>query len=240
MSAHLLQNLLHSSKVKKKILAVLVDPQKWDDTHLDRLLNGQFSTLFHWVLIGGSTVGNGELSACITAVRERTSKPVILFPGDPEQIDERADALLLLSLLNSEDPEFIVGQHIAAAQKLKDSGLELIPTGYILIGDDRSTAVSRISKTSPISQSDPETIRCTVIAAEQMGKQLVYLECGSGASESLNPDILESCRRVVDIPIVVGGGIKSMKDVNMYWERGADIVVVGTAIEENLEIFFNS
>jgi len=238
MSARFAKKLLHIHSSQKKVLAILVDPEKWNDAYLNRLFSEQFSPQFDWVFVGGSTVDKGQLSVCLKAIKERTNKPVIIFPGDPDQVDPRADALLLLSLLNSRNPEFIVGKHIESAEALRDSGLELISTAYILVGHDHETEVARVSNTIPLS--DPDQICRSVLAAEQMGKQLVYLESGSGADRSLDPDILRRCREEVDIPIVVGGGIQTLSIAKQYWQFGADIVVVGTAIEHDMDRFFRS
>jgi len=198
----------------------------------------EFSSQFDWIFIGGSTVDKGELGECLRAINRRTNKPVIIFPGDQDQIDPSADALLLLSMLNSHDPEFIVGKNIDSSLALKSSGLELIPTAYVLVGSDRSTTVARVSRSNPIS--DPGRILQTVLAAEQMGKQLVYLESGSGANAPLDPDVLKRCKEEIQIPVAVGGGIQTMSAVKEYWGLGADIVVVGTAIERDAEDFFRS
>ncbi len=238
MSTSIKEKLLHIVANQEKVLAVLVDPQKWDDSHLDLLFSVEFSSQFDWIFVGGSTVDKGELGLCLSAIKRRTSKPVIIFPGDPDQIDPHADALLLLSMLNSRDPEFIVGKNIDSAQVLKASGLELIPTAYVLVGSDHNTAVARVSSSIPIS--DPKRILQTAVAAEQMGKQLVYLESGSGANAPLDPDVLKRCKEEIQIPVAVGSGIRSMSAVKEYWRIGADIVVVGTAIEHDMKSFFRS
>jgi len=238
MSELILQELARKSGTGEKVLAVLIDPEKWNDAHLDALFASHIHAKFHWVLVGGSTAQDGQTHECIDALRRRTEKPVILFPGGMNQVDPSADALLLLSLMNSEDREFIIGKHIRSAKMLAQSALEIIPTAYILVGDDLSTTVAKVSKSLPISENNPELILSTALAAEQMGKKVVYLESGSGAVGALDPKIVSDVRELINIPLILGGGVRSHNDVVKYWNAGADVVVVGTAIENDLAEFF--
>ena len=162
---------------------------------------------------------------------------MFLFPGDHSQLTEEADAVLFLSLLSGRNPEFLIEQQIKSVNFLKGSSLEVIPTGYLLIEGGVETSVQKVSKTAPIPQSNLEEILNTSIAAEYLGKQIIYLEAGSGAKTPINSKIIRSVSNSIDIPIIVGGGIRTKQQLESAFDNGADLVVIGTAFENNSEIF---
>ena len=154
------------------------------------------------------------------------------------QISDKADGILFLSLISGRNPEYLIGKHVEAVSKLKDASLEVIPTGYILIENGKETSVQRVSQTKPISRNDIKTIIDTAKAGELLGLQLIYLEAGSGATHPIEPEIIKEVKQELTIPLIVGGGIRSKAQLQFAYDSGADLVVIGTAFEEN-ESFFN-
>ncbi|MEN8187574.1 MAG: geranylgeranylglyceryl/heptaprenylglyceryl phosphate synthase, partial [Bacteroidota bacterium] len=159
-----------------------------------------------------------------------------LFPGDYTQITDEADAILFLSLLSGRNPEYLIEQQVKSVPFLQKSNLEIIPTGYILVDGGVETAVQKVSKTQPISQENKEDIMQTACAGMYLGNKLIYLEAGSGARDPVKPEIIKSVSQSLDIPLIVGGGIRNQKQLNEAYEKGADLVVIGTAFEENNQI----
>ncbi|MCB9245378.1 MAG: geranylgeranylglyceryl phosphate synthase family protein [Flavobacteriales bacterium] len=232
--------ILQARNGTQKLLYVLIDPDKWTHAYLKELFSPAYCTRFDAVLVGGSELVSGDSESCVRAVRSYTNKPVILFPGDPGQLTAQADSLFLLSLLSGRNPEYLIGHHVAAAQKIRSSDLEVIPTAYIVIGEHVHSSVLQTSGTLPIPSTEIELIQNTALSGEQLGFELVYLEYGSGANKTPNPDLIRAVRKIISVPLAVGGGVRSRKDVQQLWYAGADVVVVGTAIEQDLSEFFNS
>lgn len=218
-------------------MAVLLDPDK---ISIDELLSNLAvinKTEINFIFVGGSTVTNGLTDPFVKQIKKLSTIPVVLFPGDHSQLTEEADAVLFLSLLSGRNPEFLIEQQIKSVNFLKGTSLEVIPTGYLLIEGGVETSVQKVSKTTPISQSNLEEILNTSIAAEYLGKQIIYLEAGSGAKTPISPKIIRSVSNSVDIPIIVGGGIRTKQQLENAFDNGADLVVIGTAFENNSEIF---
>lgn len=227
---HILKGFLEAEKAEKKLLAVLIDPEKFDPASAHEFLRKiPFSTTH--IFIGGSTVSLEEIQNVTTAIKAQTDLPLILFPGDYKQISSDADAVLFLSLLSGRNPEYLIGQQLRSVPILKKSQLEIIPTGYILIDGGNECAVQRVSKTQPLSQEEPEVIVNTALAGKYSGKQLIYLEAGSGAEEPVRPQLISEVKLAVELPVIVGGGIKSQEQLLAAYKAGADMVVVGTAFE---------
>ncbi|MEM9680255.1 MAG: geranylgeranylglyceryl/heptaprenylglyceryl phosphate synthase, partial [Bacteroidota bacterium] len=190
------------------------------------------------IFVGGSEVSDGQTDAVVTEVKEHTPLPVIVFPGDIDQITEKADALLFLSLISGRNPEYLIGKHVEAVSKLKGIDLEVIPTGYMLIGNGNQTSVERISNTTPISRTNTQMAVDTAQAGVYLGLQMMYLEAGSGAEYPVPLDMIHQVKTTVKVPLVVGGGIRSKQQLQEVYDAGADLVVIGTALE-NDESFFN-
>mgnify|MGYP002521467309 FL=1 len=224
-----LTDILAARREGRKLLALLLDPEKAD---LEKLpLSGSY--LPGYVFVGGSTGGNCD--AFVAALRRRTNVPIVLFPGSALQFSPAADALLFLSLLSGRNAETLVGQQVRAARAVRRSGIESIPMGYILIDGGKETAVQRVTHTQPIEQSDIVQIVDTAIAAELLGKQLVYLEAGSGAVTPVDADIIRAVRKNTHIPLIVGGGIRTTEQMTNAFGAGADMVVIGNHFEFNPE-----
>ena len=227
---HVLNGIFDAVASNKQLLAVLIDPEKFQVNSAAGFLRKIPNSTTH-VLIGGSSADSTETEACIKAVKAETDLPVIIFPGDYTQISEAADALLFLSLISGRNPEYLIGQQVKSVQKLKNSKLEIIPTGYILIDGGKKCAVEKVSQTKPLSQNDPEAIVETALAGEYSGKQLIYLEAGSGAINPISSQIIVAVKKAVKIPLIVGGGISSRQQLEAAFLAGADMAVVGTAFE---------
>ncbi|MDT0553559.1 geranylgeranylglyceryl/heptaprenylglyceryl phosphate synthase [Urechidicola vernalis] len=230
-------NHIKSSKVKgEKMLAILLDPDKLKLEIISEIIDKINNQNVDLIFVGGSTVQKGITDNCIKEIKKYSNIPVLIFPGDYTQLTDEGDAVLFLSLLSGNNPEYLVHQQVKSAPFLKNSTLEIIPTGYILIDGGKETAVQRVSKTLPIPQNEIEKIINTALAAQYMGKDLVYLEAGSGATEPMEVIIIKTVSMQLDIPLIVGGGIRTKEQLENAYKNGADVVVIGTAFEENLNI----
>ena len=231
------QNIISAKKEGKKLLAVLIDPEKMDLTHIPCFFEKVHKSIATHIFVGGSTDKNNQTASLVIAIKKETDLPVILFPGSFSQITDKADGILFLSLLSGRNPEYLIEQQIKAAPILKNSPIESIPTGYILIDGKKETATQKVSNTRPIPQEKIALILHTSLAGEFSGKQLIYLEAGSGATQVVHQKIIEKVANEITIPLIVGGGIHSKKQLENAFNAGADIVVIGTAFE-NDESFF--
>ncbi|MEE9408327.1 MAG: geranylgeranylglyceryl/heptaprenylglyceryl phosphate synthase [Polaribacter sp.] len=232
------QNILSAKKESKKLLAVLIDPEKIDIKNIPAFFEKVHQSITTHIFVGGSTDKNNQTKNVVTVIKKTTKLPVILFPGDVAQITQEADGILFLSLISGRNPEYLIEQQIKAVPYLKNVDLEILPTGYILIDGQKETATQKVSKTKPISQDNLELILNTALAGEFSGKKLIYLEAGSGASVPVDANIITLVEENLSIPLIVGGGIRSKKQLENTFNAGADIVVIGTAFE-NDENFFN-
>ncbi len=224
-------DLISSSEIDKKLLAVLIDPEKFNSGEASVFLSKLPEHISH-IFVGGSTAENEETHNTVKVIKSFTSLPVILFPGDHTQITEEADAILFLSLISGRNPEYLIEQQVRSVARLRESSLEIIPTGYILIDGGRECAVERVSQTRPMSQNDIDGITNTALAGQFSGKKLIYLEAGSGATIPVSSKIISAVKQALSIPLIVGGGIRTRNQLLKAYEAGADLVVIGTAFEE--------
>ncbi len=229
-----INSFLKDLRLNKSLLGILVDPDKLPVEDVALLLQNLPKQTTH-LLVGGSTVEKDKTQILIKAIKAASALPVIIFPGDYAQISAQADALLFLSLLSGRNPEYLIGQQLKAVKYLQKINLEVIPTGYILIDGGKTTAVEKVSQTKPMSQENCKAIVETALAAEYMGKTLVYLEAGSGAKKCVNPTIVKAVAEAVKIPVMVGGGIKTQEQLAAVYKAGAKMAVVGTAFENDLK-----
>lgn len=231
-------DILQAKESGEKLLAVLIDPEKIE-LHKVRsfvqLVNQSFAT---HIFVGGSTDKENTTESVIIEIKKYTTLPVILFPGDAQQITSEADGVLFLSLISGRNPKYLIEQQVESALTIQKSNLEVIPTGYILIDGGNKTSVEKISQTNPIAQNDYQLILKTALAGQFLGKQLIYLEAGSGATEAVGQNIISIVSESIDIPLIVGGGIRNVEQLHTAYNAGADIVVIGTAFENN-PAFFN-
>ena len=226
-----LQDIQQAFVENRKLLAILIDPDKFDEKQVDDFFqNLPFETTH--ILVGGSTVEHGRTCAVVSAIKLVSRLPVILFPGDSSQISSEADALLFLSLISGRNPEFLIEQQVRSVEKIKSSDLEVIPTGYILIDGGRETSVQKVSRTIPIDQKEVKLIVNTAIAGQYSGKKLIYLETGSGAEYPVSSEIIKAVSSSLEIPVIVGGGIRKQQQMHNAYKSGATMVVMGTAFEK--------
>jgi len=216
----------------KKLLAILLDPEKVNVSKITEVIENIKALSADFILVGGSVVSKNKTQVLVNKLKKRTSLKIILFPGDVSQISENADALLFLSLLSGTNPEYLVNQQIKAAPQLKNSSLEILPTAYILIDGGTVSSVQKQSQTEPLNPKDINLIYHTALAGQLMGKKLIYLEAGSGAKNPV-PESAISKVSSLNIPIIVGGGMRNINDIKKAYKSGADLVVIGTAFEEN-------
>ena len=224
------QTVLESKLAEKKGLAILIDPDKFELETTVSFLKQIPKETTH-LFVGGSTVLNGDTERTIQAIKKNSSLPVFLFPGDHSQITPQADAILFLSLLSGRNSEYLVGQQVRSVSRLRQSDIEIIPTAYLLLDGGNESAVARISKTLPMSQEEADDIVQTALAGQYMGAKLVYLEAGSGAKFPVKANIIEAVKNAVEIPLLVGGGIKSNAQMLDAYKAGADMIVMGTVFE---------
>ncbi len=220
---------------KHKQIALLVDPDKDEKDSLIKTLQVANQHSVDFILIGGSLISN-PVDPVIDLIKGNSSIPVLLFPGSLLQISDHADGILLLSLVSGRNPDFLIGNHITAAPLLKKSNLEIISTAYILIESGVTTSVEYMSYTKPIPAEKPDIAIATALASEMLGYKLIYLEAGSGARSRVPETIISRVKQQISIPLIVGGGIRSKKDAGNVYKAGADIIVVGNAIEKNPEL----
>ncbi len=226
-------NILNEIALKKQLLAVLIDPEKFEIDKTAGFLNNLPKQVTH-IFVGGSTSEVVKITEVVSNIKKMCALPVILFPGDANQVTGNADAILFLSLLSGRNPEYLIEQQIKAVPKLRATSLEIIPTGYILIDGGKQSAVEQVSNTKPISQSRVETIIDTALAGQYLGKKIIYLEAGSGALNRVNNTIISKVKRALQIPLIVGGGITSAAELKEVFECGADMAVIGTAFETHI------
>ncbi len=214
-------------------LAVLIDPDKMDAERLPDLAELLNISKVDYVFVGGSLMTGSFFNECTQWLKAHAEAPVVLFPGSSLQVHPAADALLLLSLISGRNPELLIGNHVAAAPLLKSSGLEIIPTGYMLIESGKLTSVVYMSHTTPIPSDKPDIAMCTAMAGEMLGMKLIYMDAGSGAGRPVTASVIRSVKKNISIPLIVGGGIRCKDSAAAAWKAGADLVVVGNALEKD-------
>lgn len=230
----LFETLQQWHRLGKKSVAVLIDPDKADDpAKLMTLINLATENCVDFFFVGGSLITTANLSEVVRTVKENVNIPVVLFPGSSLQIDPSADAILFLSLISGRNPDLLIGQHVQAAPILKNSRMEVIPTGYILINSGKMTSVAYISNTTPIPEDKFSLAACTAMAGEMLGLRLTYIDAGSGAEREISQKMISAVRKSVDTPLLVGGGINTAQKAIAAFEAGADTIVIGNALEKD-------
>lgn len=229
-------NILSQISTSKRQLAVLVDPDKTSTDQLQTLVQYAQKGWIQYFFIGGSLLFSNQVSEVVEYLKTYVKVPVVLFPGSPSQIVNEADGVLLLSLISGRNADLLIGRHVESAPLLKRSPLEIIPTGYVLVDGGRSTSVSYISNTTPIPSDKADIAVATAMAGEMLGLKAIYLEAGSGALHPVPVKTIQKVKTNIDIPLIVGGGIRSKAQLSEAFEAGANVVVVGTAIEKEPEL----
>ena len=231
--------ILQSKANNQKLLAILLDPDKVDLQNIEILSQKINQSPATHIFIGGSQVNSNILDELILKIKQNCFLPIVLFPGNPSQISDKADGILFLTLLSGRNPDYLIEHQVNAVPILKKTNLEIISTGYILIESDTKTAVERISKTKPLDRNNHDYIVQTAQAGEYLGNKIIYLEAGSGAKKAISKEIITLVAQNIHIPLIVGGGIRSLSEIENAHLAGADLVVIGTAFENDLN-FFNS
>lgn len=226
-------HIREKKKAKQKSFAVLIDPDKVKPSELDKLTQLAIDASVDYLLVGGSLVISNHLDDCILAIKEQCDIPVILFPGSPSQISRHADALLYLSLISGRNPELLIGQHVISAPFVRQSGLDIMSTGYMVIDGGAPTTVSYISNASPIPSDKNEIALCTALAGEMLGMKLIYMDAGSGAKRPVPEAMIAAVAEQITVPLIIGGGITDPEKAYLNCKAGADIIVVGNAIEKD-------
>ena len=217
----------------QKKFVVLIDPDKVRLKNMSRVLEQAVEAGVDYFFIGGSLIVNNMLDDCLTRIKAQCNIPMILFPGNSFQLSYRADAILFLSLISGRNAELLIGNHVIAAPYLKMSPLEIMSTGYLLVDGGKPTTVSYMSNTSPIPAGKDDIAVCTALAGELLGLRLMYLDAGSGATHPVSESMIESVSGAISVPLIVGGGIRTPEKALANVQAGADVVVVGNALEKD-------
>lgn len=231
---NMLKTLEKRAATGQKSLAVLIDPDNVEDIgSVNNLVNLAKECYVDYFFIGGSLITQQNLDNIIRTIKSSCNIPVILFPGSNMHLDLSADGILFLSLISGRNPDLLIGQHVLAAPILKNSGIEVLPTGYMLVNAERSSAASYMSNTSPIPPDKYSVAACTAMAGELLGLKIIFMDAGSGAKEAISYKMISQVKRSINIPLIIGGGINSVAKANAALEAGADLIVIGNAIEKN-------
>jgi phosphoglycerol geranylgeranyltransferase len=219
----------------RKVFILLIDPENCTTVKAEEIISAANKSSVDMILVGGSLTSL-PIDQIITTIKKTAACPVVLFPGNLLQLSVKADGILLLSLLSGRNPEYLIGNHVLASQFLKKSGIEIIPTGYILIDGHQLSSVEYMSNTRPIPSEKSDIVVATALAGEQLGLKLIYLEAGSGASDRIREEIIAKVMANISIPLIVGGGIKTPEDIRRLYKAGANGVVVGSAVENDYHV----
>lgn len=236
MRRRIYRELLEKKSRGYKSLAVLIDPDHFDSHTVQRLTTIANESRIDYFLVGGSLVSNYAFKDIVGSIKESCEVPVIIFPGNYTHIEKDADAILFLSLISGRNPDLLIGQHVVSAPIIKASGLEAISTGYMLVDGGKPTTASYMSGAQPIPADKPDIAKCTAIAGEMLGLQMIYLDAGSGA---LNPVSMEMIRAVsgsIEVPLIIGGGVNTLSRIDDAVRAGADVIVIGNGIEKSLNL----
>lgn len=230
----MLYNQLKNASGKQ--LAVLIDPDKQSEETLPRLIELSENARVNFFFVGGSLLLEDRFEKTIAFIKEHSKIPVIIFPGNNYQVSKKADAILFLSLISGRNAEYLIGQQVVAASAIKEAGLEVIPTGYMLIDGGRTSATSYITQTIPIPNDKADIAVATALAGEMLGMKLIYLEAGSGARNAVSADMIQAVKKRISVPLIVGGGICTPEQAEEICKAGADIIVVGNILEKEPEL----
>ncbi len=233
----LYEDILDAKRSRKKLLAILIDPEKTNLFNCLPLIEKINQSSATHIFVGGSSYHGNHLDEIISILKEKTTLPILLFPGNPSQISEKADGILFLQLLSGRNPDYLIEHQVQAVTSLEKTNLEVISTGYILIESGGETAVQRVSKTKPLDRNNVDYVAQTAKAGQFIGNKLIYLEAGSGAKNAVPNEMISIVSNRISIPLIVGGGIRSKIEIENAFNSGANMVVIGTAFENNPNFF---
>ncbi len=232
----ILNKIIKAKENNENLLAILLDPDKIDLDKLPLVIKNINDSNANLIFVGGSLLFKNILDDFIKTIKKHSDLPVILFPGSAIQISNEADAILFLQLISGRNPEYLISNQVIAAPLLKQTNLEVISTSYLLVESGRETTASYISNTKPLPAHKPEIAMATALAGQYIGHKLIYLDGGSGALNPVSLEMISKVAKAVDLPIIVGGGLKSKEQIDNVHKAGATIVVVGTAFENDAEL----
>ena len=230
------KHIIDCKKENKKLFSILIDPDKQTKESLLQIIEKAKSANVDLFFVGGSLLTNNSLDFCISIIKQNCKIPVLLFPGNAMQVNNKADGILFLSLISGRNPEMLIGNHVITAPILKKSNIEVLSTGYMIIDSGKATSVSYMSNTTPIPHDKDDIAVCTAIAGEMLGLKMIYMDGGSGAINTVSEKMIASVVKNINAPLIIGGGIKSAKQAKEKCKAGADIIVVGNAIEKENEL----
>lgn len=236
MNLNIYDQLAARKKQQKKSFAVLIDPDKMRRDDMEKIIRLSIDAQVDYFFVGGSLVVINTVDENIQQIKAGCDIPVVLFPGAPSQVSRYADALLFLSLISGRNPELLIGQHVISAPMIRQSGLEVIPAGYMVIDGGAPTSVSYMANTSPIPSDKNDIALCTAMAGEMLGLKLIYMDAGSGAKKPVDESMIARVAQNISVPLVVGGGISTPEKARANCEAGADVIVVGNAIEKDIDL----
>ena len=236
MLNNIYQSLTDRKRQSKKSFAVLIDPDKVDNGSVEQLIQLSLDAQVDYFLAGGSLVVSNYLDECVQLIKKNCDVPVILFPGSPSQVSRYADALLYLSVISGRNPELLIGQHVVSAPFIKKSGLEIMSTGYMVVDGGAPTTVSYMSNTAPLPSDKNEIAMCTAMAGEMLGMKLIYMDAGSGAKRAISESMIQKVASCIEVPLIIGGGIVTAEKAYLNCKAGADVIVVGNAIEKDTSL----
>lgn len=233
MNQYLYTQLLERKQKGQKSFAVLIDPDKVNPLSVEQLVKLSVEAGVDYFLVGGSLVISNRLDEVVQQIKASCDIPVILFPGSPSQISKYADGLLYLSLISGRNPELLIGQHVISAPFVKQSGLEIISTGYMVVDGGAPTTVSYISNATPLPSDKNEIAMCTAMAGEMLGMKVIYMDAGSGAKRPISENMIQAVAQQIEVPLIIGGGITDPEKAYRNCKAGADVIVIGNAIEKD-------
>ena len=228
--------IISDKKANKKSFALLIDPDKQNLTQLLTIINKAEKAKVDYFFVGGSLLTYDSLDTCLKTIKNNSNIPVVLFPGNAMQVNDKADGILFLSLISGRNAEMLIGKQVITAPILKQSSLEVLPTGYILVDSGRPTTASYMSNTTPIPADKDTVSACTAMAGEMLGLKLIFMDGGSGAKNPISSKMIATVSKSIDTPLIIGGGINSGEKALANCKAGADIIVVGNAIEKNKDL----
>ena len=231
--------LTMSAALGKKQLAVLIDPDKSKPVDLCKLIEKSNECNVDFFFVGGSHIQHDKIDDVIIELKSNSEIPVVIFPGGNQQISKYADGILLLSLISGRNPEYLIGQHVSAAYDLRDSKLEILPTSYLLVDGGKPTSVAYVSNTIPIPRDNTDLVVSTALAGKMLGQKITYMDAGSGALNPVPLEFISAVKREVGLPLIIGGGIKTPEKVEEVCNSGADVIVVGNALEDDPQRLFD-
>lgn len=235
-----MQSIISILQSKRKKLAILIDPDKTNRVEeLTDLVKKIEFVKPAFIFVGGSTVDQNDFSNCISTLKELTNIPVVIFPGGHQQLSEKADGILFLSLISGRNPDYLIGHQVQSAHRLKKMAIETIPTGYLLIDGGNHSSVAYVSQTTPIPRNQNSIAVNTAIAGETLGFSAIFMDAGSGANHPVPVEMIKDVKNNISVPLIIGGGMTSTEQIGSAFEAGADVVVIGNKIEQEIDFLLD-